>query len=34
MAAILDMTKGFAAIAYRNEVPWHGMGQRLRQRIA
>lgn len=29
MAALLDMTKGFAAIAYAGEVPWHGFGQKL-----
>ena len=27
MPALIDETKGFAAIAYRGEIPWHGMGQ-------
>ena len=27
MSDELDMSKGFAAIAYRGEVPWHGMGE-------
>jgi len=29
MSHMLDMTKGRAAIAYRNEVPWHGLGQQM-----
>ena len=29
MAALLDFSKGFAAIAYAGEVPWHGYGKQL-----
>ncbi|HVM96248.1 MAG TPA: DUF932 domain-containing protein [Candidatus Acidoferrales bacterium] len=29
MAHMLDMSKGFAAIAYAGELPWHGFGKRL-----
>jgi phage/plasmid-like protein (TIGR03299 family) len=29
MAHEIDMTKGFAAMAYVGETPWHGLGQQL-----
>lgn len=29
MAHMLDFTKGFAAIAYRGETPWHGYGAEM-----
>lgn len=29
MAHLIDMTAGINAIAYRGELPWHGLGQRM-----